>query len=327
MKTHMKRLLSVFIAVVLVVTSFTPVVYAKPLPNQQGPAYKIQYLAGKEDKGGFEAQLTIFNQTNKDMENWVFEFDYDEKIENPSGVLMSIKDYPAGKQYQSHYQMKGKGDTVTIPANGKLVIKYYVKAQYNGNINPQNYAFTYTLVEQKKPIQVESERASGMVILKWKVEEGIEYRVQKGTNTNNLVDISSDSIQAGLLMDEDLDTRQALLYRVKGYVNNKVVQESDIITFLSYIDSDGDGLSDEEEVRYGTDKTKSDTDTDGLSDYLEVHTYKTNPLKQDSDANGILDNKEDSDKDGLMNEQEIQFKTALDRMDSDSDGLDDKKEM
>lgn len=150
-------------------------------------------------------------------------------------------------------------------------------------------------------------------------------------------------------MDEDLDTRQALLYRVKGYVNNKVVQESDIIIFLSYIDSDGDGLSDEEEARYGTDKTKSDTDTDGLSDYLEVHTYKTNPLKQDSDgdglddgleiriglnplkqdsdANGILDNKEDSDKDGLTNEQEIQFKTALDRMDSDGDGLDDKKEM
>lgn len=46
---------------------------------------------------------------------------------------------------------------------------------------------------------------------------------------------------------------------------------------LSILDSDGDGLSDEEEIFYGTDKNNPDTDGDGYSDGAEVEgSY--NPL-------------------------------------------------
>lgn len=43
------------------------------------------------------------------------------------------------------------------------------------------------------------------------------------------------------------------------------------------LDSDGDGLTDDQEKRFGTDPTKSDTDGDGFSDYVEIQTGY-NPL-------------------------------------------------
>jgi hypothetical protein len=55
------------------------------------------------------------------------------------------------------------------------------------------------------------------------------------------------------------------------------------------IDSDHDGLPDYFERQIGTDPYNSDTDGDGLSDYDEIFKYKTDPLKKDSDGDGISD--------------------------------------
>jgi serine/threonine protein kinase len=54
-------------------------------------------------------------------------------------------------------------------------------------------------------------------------------------------------------------------------------------------DDDGDGLSNAEELKLGTDPEKRDTDGDGLTDYEEVKKYKTNPLAQDSDNDNLSD--------------------------------------
>jgi parallel beta-helix repeat protein len=53
-------------------------------------------------------------------------------------------------------------------------------------------------------------------------------------------------------------------------------------------DSDGDGLSDAEELLLGTDPYNPDTDGDGLSDYCEVN-IGTDPLLYDSDGDGYPD--------------------------------------
>ena len=58
------------------------------------------------------------------------------------------------------------------------------------------------------------------------------------------------------------------------------------------IDSDGDGLLDDDEVRIGTDPYDPDTDKDGLSDGEEVHQYKTDPLIADTDWDGLKDGAE-----------------------------------
>lgn len=58
-------------------------------------------------------------------------------------------------------------------------------------------------------------------------------------------------------------------------------------------DSDGDGLSDYDEIYiYGTDPLNPDTDGDGLSDYDEIFLYGTDPLIKDTAGNGFTDGQE-----------------------------------
>ena len=58
------------------------------------------------------------------------------------------------------------------------------------------------------------------------------------------------------------------------------------------IDSDGDGLTDKEEAKYGTDPYDPDTDKDGLTDGQEVLQFHTDPLNADSDYDGLKDGAE-----------------------------------
>jgi len=56
-----------------------------------------------------------------------------------------------------------------------------------------------------------------------------------------------------------------------------------------YKDYDEDGLTNLEEINYGTYLGNTDCDGDGLSDGVEVKVFKTNPTKADTDGDGISD--------------------------------------
>lgn len=59
-----------------------------------------------------------------------------------------------------------------------------------------------------------------------------------------------------------------------------------------YEDADGDGLTNLQELEINTDLSKVDTDSDNLSDYEEYRIYGTDPLNYDTDGDGVSDGKE-----------------------------------
>ena len=68
-------------------------------------------------------------------------------------------------------------------------------------------------------------------------------------------------------------------------------------------------------------------DTDLLPDYYEINVTHTDPLKGDTDGNGIPDDMEDSDHDGLTNVAEFIYGTNPMNNDTDGDGLPDLYEL
>ncbi|MEQ3451351.1 LPXTG cell wall anchor domain-containing protein [Enterococcus cecorum] len=104
-------------------------------------------------------------------------------------------------------------------------------------------------------------------------------------------------------------------------------------------DLDGDGLSNEEEQAHGTDPKNQDSDGDGLKDGEEVHSEKpSDPNKADTDGDGLNDAEEkaagtdpknpDSDGDGLKDGEEVHSEKPSDpnKADTDGDGLNDAEE-
>ena len=94
-------------------------------------------------------------------------------------------------------------------------------------------------------------------------------------------------------------------------------------------DRDGDGISNADEARLGSDPDSGDSDTDGIPDG-EERRLGTDPVNADSDGDGIPDRQEqqsggkvsptdaDSDDDGLADGEEVAVGT--DPSDGDSDG-------
>jgi hypothetical protein len=161
-------------------------------------------------------------------------------------------------------------------------------------------------------------------------------------------------------------------YRIKVVTVDKAGNESsgiwqDIIPTEQFIDSDGDGVSNTEELADGTDPLDADTDDDGLTD-AEEKQLKTDPLDNDSDNDGVEDGVEveantnpndntdtpvdtdgdgmtdsfenehfgdpvngdpdaDPDNDGLTNKEEAELGTDPNNADSDGDGIEDGDEV
>jgi len=106
-------------------------------------------------------------------------------------------------------------------------------------------------------------------------------------------------------------------------------------------DTDGDGLSDNEEFYFGldgylTDPTNIDTDGDGLGDYQEWSIFGTDPTTNDTDSDNVTDDIDlfpldpaewiDTDGDGVGDNQDYFPNDFNESKDSDLDGLGDNYE-
>nr|WP_104398785.1 M4 family metallopeptidase [Vibrio penaeicida] len=108
------------------------------------------------------------------------------------------------------------------------------------------------------------------------------------------------------------------------------------------LDGDNDNLTNLEEHNVGTNPNLSDSDNDGLSDYIEINDSHSNPTIHDTDNDDIPDGWEyenglnpndpsdrdsDADSDTLSNYDEYVHQTNPQNSDSDSDLLSDGEEI
>ncbi|KKU31778.1 MAG: Binary exotoxin B/Anthrax toxin B moiety protective antigen [Candidatus Uhrbacteria bacterium GW2011_GWE2_46_68] len=83
-------------------------------------------------------------------------------------------------------------------------------------------------------------------------------------------------------------TQEPTEQTTKPAEENPVIEQP-VVDDSAVVDTDKDGLTDEEEEILGTSPRSSDTDRDELYDYEEVRVYHTNPLSKDSDDDGYED--------------------------------------
>ena len=223
-----------------------------------------------------------------------------------------------------HDYMKMDG----IPVSLLLFVHFFPK----GTWNPYLYAGGGILMYRRTGFP--GEQAVYPIDGKWRASGLIPVGLGFEAFTSNRVSLD---VSAGFnAFNKNVDARPTT--PVKGFAAAKIG-----LTFYFNSsdddDDDNDGLTNAEERRYGTDPNNPDTDGDGLTDGEEVKRYHTNPLNQDTDGDGLTDGEEvhkyhtdptkfDTDGDGLSDGDEIfKFHTNPLLMDTDGDGLSDGEEV
>ncbi len=75
-------------------------------------------------------------------------------------------------------------------------------------------------------------------------------------------------------------------------VHHNFYTVSDLTTYVRADDRDRDGVSTEVENFYNTSDARSDSDSDGISDYEEIYSWFSDPLKKDTNSNRVSDSEE-----------------------------------
>ncbi len=168
------------------------------------------------------------------------------------------------------------------------------------------------------------------------IEKDITFEVLETEEGNEcqedeIIDEDIDS-EKGTKIENDIET-DSLIDNVTGNGNGEEQQElnyasnNDYSVSLIEPDTDGDGIADDVEEFWGLNLEKQDSDDDGLTDYEEIYLTWTDPLRIDTDSDGISDGESDLDCDEIDNQTEIMLNISPISADTDGDNLTDYEEI
>ena len=352
MKRKMRQVLALLliIAMVATTTQISPVqVQAATkqdlISTYEGEGYTVTLKVTNQWSGGFNADVTISNISDKIIDNWSLGFALPYEITNIwNGVINSNEN--------GIYVIKNTGSNQDIAisksvsfgfsakADGEVVLpNTYAMLSYEKMIDEGFYEVNFKVTSDWKSEfngEIQIKNISSHIIEDWKLDFDFDNNIEKFWTAeiihrnDNHYTIKNSGYNSNINPGESIILGfSANPGNVSSIVKNAKLFE---VTTSPYIidytkDSDSDGLYDYIEYRQGTDINKVDTDGDSLSDWYECLVSFTNPLKVDTDNDGISDSNEDIDNDGLTNYEEFVLKTYPLREDSDGDGLKDGDEV
>lgn len=222
--------------------------------------YAIQYIVDSDWGSGFTGNIQITNNTDKTLEDWLLEFDFEREItEIWNGVIE--------KHEGNHYVVRNAGYNSNI-APGECVSIGIKGRDGESDDEPCNYVLYSYSKTQSIDLELDTDN------------DGAQDYIEDyfGTDKNKLDtdgdDLSDFTELYSLVLDPlNIDT------------DGDGVNDADE-------DLDEDGLSNICEFTIGTSIVIVDTDEDGLNDDVEYKVYGTNPLSKDTDGDGVSDSKE-----------------------------------
>lgn len=303
---------------------------------------------------GYTAALTLTNETNRIIEDWFIDFEWDYPVDTVwNAVLLEQNGSHFVMGNSSYNQNIEPGQSVTIclqsnNINGVISHPYNISVQEYGlarnnaindllnvrDISIDTSEFPET-DENSYYVVDEIDSISGSIrpgLIAVSADYTIENTWGKVISSGSFEPDSNWTIpNIGLVIGNNRVTVNTVFSDGTEATNSKwlfnLAEENVRNIDIDLNDSDGDGLDNYCEEIYGTDPELPDTDGDGLTDYQELAETGTNPLIVDSNNDGITDGHDDYDNDSIDTITEYSLGTNPFCIDSDCDGLTDYEEL
>lgn len=340
-----KKFILFLLVFTMILGSLTPFNTCIAKASSEKEIYKndncsIVFKVNSQWDSGFEGQFIIKNLGNESLENWKFQLKFSHEITNLwDGKILSHKGdvyviqcpdwnlkIPAGGQAVVGFNAK-KGTTITAPTNCELLMDRY-------QVDEEDFEITYRTTSDWGDAfngEISIKNNTSQSIEGWQLEfdfsneitnfwtakilshKGNHYIIRNDEwnsviKPNAVIHLGFEG-KPGNVKEEPKNYK---LTKMQDDQNVETVEPEDTPKFdIEKVnwdkDTDGDGIPDDIEDFFGTDPNKSDTDGDGLDDMYELETSETDFTKTETDGNGITDDKEDFDKDGLLDGDEIKI--------------------
>lgn len=246
--------------------------------NDTPQNYDFRYTLKEKQLPKIKADLSSMELSSSDTGDFYF---LKNKMNYLTGTLTDIEDI---KEF--NFEIRNTKDTVL--QSGTIEITRNWSIESPGFIVGGNelilHAKTFSDVDiEEKYIVVNTENENqsdlGIDITTDSDGDGISdyYEKYYGTDPNK-VDTDGDGLSDLLELSIKTDP-------LKSDTDDNGITDGDE-------DNDSDRLTNITEISLGTSLTNKDTDGDGLTDGEEVNNHKTNPLKADTDEDGVDDKKE-----------------------------------
>lgn len=302
------------------------------------------FITNEWNDGGC-AQIIITNNSDEPIEDWMLSFDSDLDIIDAWGGV--IEGRSEGKYYirnagYSQNILPGESVTVGFLFSGEsadikdvevkhIVTESDLQAEEILSVSKEqmqlNERGNYELAEEFSRFSGTLERADEVTDFSMKVYDKHELLIYEAkvvpetewTNDDFAFIYGQNRFVFEVNFGSECYSTEMTLDCKSNYNFDKLN--------IDLEDTDGDGLVNYLESYFETEENNIDTDSDGLNDYQELYNLGYDPLKPDTDDDGILDRDEDADGDGISNLQEYELGASPVYLDSDHDRLLDSQEL